>query len=451
MTTPSYTYTTDYPTYLPSASYAIITGISNWSSPWTSTAISIPSTYTATYTADSYTYTVPVTDISGNVFNNSGNANATSITSIALTSNVTTIGAYAFANLTSLTTITNFSTNITSLGNYAFSGCSSLTTFTIPDSLSSIGNGTFYNCSELTSISIPATVTEINLYAFGGCTALESLEILGSSVTIDSSSNDSANPFYNTSISNLLCTNSSGTYTYELTIGADPTTIIQTFYNSEYAPSGWIPTTGYSSYPKYVFSNSDPFGGSGMSFTTSYNSTDASNTYITSTYGNVAINAIDSTNIIYLGCTDCSSNVNNNLGNTVNDVYMGGNLTVDASLNVGGNLTVDGSLNVGGYTTFGGGTPFMKIQYGYGQATAVVGYDTNMGTLIYGNVAFNQSFKSTPYVLVTANGYYNGSGSYKCYPASVYNVNTTGFQAYINAWGASSSSSVNFYWIAIGN
>jgi len=88
-----------------------------------------------------------------------------------------------------------------------------------------------------------------------------------------------------------------------------------------------------------------------MSFTTSYNSTDASNTYISSTYGNVVINAVDASNSIYLGRTDCSSNVNNNLGNTVNDVYVGGNLNVDGSLNLTGTLNSAGPVIITGSTT----------------------------------------------------------------------------------------------------
>jgi len=221
-----------------------------------------------------------------------------------------------------------------------------ITTIYLPSTTTTIGSYAFSGLTSLTSIIIPANVTTIGTSAFYNCSSLNSLEILGTNVTIGDTC------FYDTNLNYLLCTKNYDLYTYNLTIGTEPTSIIQNFYNSSIAPSGWV---SIYNYPKYVYP--DLYGGSGMSFTTSYNSTDASNTYISSTYGNVAINAFDSTNSIYLGCTDCSSNVNNNLGNTVNDVYMGGNLTVDSSLNVGSyatiseDLTVDGSLNVSGYAT----------------------------------------------------------------------------------------------------
>ena len=447
-------------------------GISNWNIYWDTTEGTTDTSYNGVI--DISNNYPACTYIASNALNTSSispqttisTMNYEQITTIYLPSTTTTIGSYAFSGLTSLTSInlndnitelndytfyncyslvlTSLPTNLTLIGNYTFYDCSNVSFTSWPSTLTSIGTGAFYNCSSLTSITIPATITEINLYTFGNCTSLATLEILGSSVTIDSSSNDSANPFYNTSITYLLCTNSSGTYTYELTIGTDPTTIIQTFYNSSSAPLGWISTTGYS-YPKYVYS--DEYGGSGMSFTTSYNSTDASNTYISSTYGNVVINALDASNSIYLGCTDCSSNVNNNLGNTINDVYVGGNLTVDSSLNVGGNLTVDGSLNVGGYITFGGGTPFMKIQYG---TIFIEGYYNDYSA---GTVTFNPSFSTVPVVTLSCESPSDYGNSWQNV-VSTSNLSNTGFNIkgfYITNGVINNYCGTNVYWIAIGN
>jgi hypothetical protein len=455
----------NYVTY-PDLSYNSPTfyGISNWNIYW-DTTLSGGSTFNGII--DISNNCSGCTDIYSNALNTSSISPQTSIstinyeqiTTIYLPSTVTSIESYAFSGLTSLTSInlndnitelndytfyncyslvlTSLPTNLTLIGNYTFYDCSNVSFTSWPSTLTSIGTAAFYNCSSITSTTIPATITEINLYTFGNCTSLASLEILGTSVTIDSSSNELANPFYNTAITYLLCTNSSGTYTYELTIGTDPTTIIQTFYTSEYAPLGWIPTAGYSSYPKYVYS--DVLGGSGMSFTTSYNSTDVSNTYISSTYGNVAINATDSTNSIYLGCTDCSSNVNSNLGNTVNDVYVGGNLTVDSSLNVGGFVNLNALAS----------SPppaFQQILFG----TTFFSEQNNLSNFL--TVTFSTPFATgtTPIVIITGQGPNNEN-----YNVNLFNVvstSNTQFQVkgfYIKET-QSLTASCYFYWIAIG-
>jgi hypothetical protein len=70
---------------------------------------------------------------------------------------------------------------VTSIGDYAFASCSGLTSIDIPDSVTSIGDYAFYYCSGLTSIDIPDSVTSIGTYAFGYC-SLTSCTI-GSGVT----------------------------------------------------------------------------------------------------------------------------------------------------------------------------------------------------------------------------------------------------------------------------
>ena len=56
--------------------------------------------------------------------------------------------------------------SVTSIGDYAFADCSSLTSLTIPNSITSIGYSAFSSCSSLTSITIPNSVTSIGDYAF---------------------------------------------------------------------------------------------------------------------------------------------------------------------------------------------------------------------------------------------------------------------------------------------
>ena len=64
---------------------------------------------------------------------------------------------------------------VTSIGNYAFAVCTGLTSVTIPDGVTSIESGAFYGCSGLTSVTIPDSVTSIGNYAFYDCSGLTSV------------------------------------------------------------------------------------------------------------------------------------------------------------------------------------------------------------------------------------------------------------------------------------
>ncbi len=100
----------------------------------------------------------------------------TEITNLIIPSSVTSIGAYAFEDCSSLTSVT-IPEGVTSIGGYAFSGCSGLTSVTIPEGVTSIGNQAFRYCSGLTAVTIPSSVTNIGNYAFGDCTGLTSVTI----------------------------------------------------------------------------------------------------------------------------------------------------------------------------------------------------------------------------------------------------------------------------------
>ena len=106
----------------------------------------------------------------------------TSLKSITLGDNVTSIGKDAFSNCFGLTSIT-IPDSVTSIGDFAFSS-SELTSITLGDNVTSIGDGAFWLC-ELTSITIPKSVTSIGRSAFRYCDRLTSITIPNSVTSIE--------------------------------------------------------------------------------------------------------------------------------------------------------------------------------------------------------------------------------------------------------------------------
>ena len=58
---------------------------------------------------------------------------------------------------------------VTTIGNYAFAGSTSLTSVSIPDGVTTIDGSAFEGCTSLTSVTIPESVAEIKDWAFGDC------------------------------------------------------------------------------------------------------------------------------------------------------------------------------------------------------------------------------------------------------------------------------------------
>ena len=74
--------------------------------------------------------------------------------------------------------------NVTSIGNHAFDGCKAFKSFTFTPRITSIGNSAFRNCGGLTSIKLPSKVDQLGDYAFADCENLESA-IFNSNVEIN--------------------------------------------------------------------------------------------------------------------------------------------------------------------------------------------------------------------------------------------------------------------------
>ena len=89
---------------------------------------------------------------------------------------VTSIGAAAFSNCRSLTSVT-IGNGVMNISKQAFYGCSRLTSITIPDSVISIDNWAFGYCNSLEHITIPNRVTSIGDYAFSYCNSITSITI----------------------------------------------------------------------------------------------------------------------------------------------------------------------------------------------------------------------------------------------------------------------------------
>ena len=86
------------------------------------------------------------------------------IKSITIPRKVEFIGANAFENCKSLTTV-NLK-NVRTIYDRAFSGCINLQIVIFQEGLESIGEGCFYRCRRLQEIDLPETVNEIKKGAF---------------------------------------------------------------------------------------------------------------------------------------------------------------------------------------------------------------------------------------------------------------------------------------------
>ena len=189
---------------VPSASFAHTAGDISYSSDGTSVTITGCS---ASPCADPLVIPAsiggePVTTIGASAF-----ANNTSLGSITLPSSLTTIGAYAFQNTSNLADIT-IPASVTSIGYWsfdhsrvtsvsieagsqlttidtdAFQGASQLVSINLPPSLTTLGNEVFWDCVSLTGITIPSEITSIPSGTFHGNVALSSVTFAaGSKVT----------------------------------------------------------------------------------------------------------------------------------------------------------------------------------------------------------------------------------------------------------------------------
>lgn len=134
----------------------------------------------------------------------------TNLKNVQLPDNMTSIHASMFENCTSLTDI-QIPSGVTSIGIGAFEGCTALENVNIPEQITKIENGTFEGCTSLRSIQIPEGVTCIEQHAFENCSSLETVSVPGSVVNIEQWA------FYSSGLKSLEIRQGTG----ETTIGED--------------------------------------------------------------------------------------------------------------------------------------------------------------------------------------------------------------------------------------
>ena len=101
----------------------------------------------------------------------------TSLTTLTIGSNVTSIGYSAFYGCSGLNSPVIIPNSVTSIGISAFDGCVALPAVTIGTNVETIGRNAFYQCRALTSVTIPKFVGEIDFQAFAYCDKLDNLII----------------------------------------------------------------------------------------------------------------------------------------------------------------------------------------------------------------------------------------------------------------------------------
>lgn len=116
------------------------------------------------------------------IINNRFRIFASSVTSITIPDDMTTIPHNFFSQCNKLKVVV-IPNSVTSIGSCAFEGCSELTDVSIPETVTDIGSHAFSRCFMLSHVSIPPQLTVINKYAFFECRSLKKI-VIPSSVTL---------------------------------------------------------------------------------------------------------------------------------------------------------------------------------------------------------------------------------------------------------------------------
>ncbi|MBR2086285.1 MAG: leucine-rich repeat protein [Oscillospiraceae bacterium] len=108
---------------------------------------------------------------------------------------VTSVGAYAFAENTVLTSVT-IPDSVKSIGNSAFTKCTRLTWITIPEGVTTIGQSAFAS-TNLSYVKLPESIISIEPSAFVWCSELSALIIPNPECAVFDSAETINNGFWN--------------------------------------------------------------------------------------------------------------------------------------------------------------------------------------------------------------------------------------------------------------
>ena len=92
--------------------------------------------------------------------------NCSSLTTVIIDEDVTSIGGYCFSGCSSLSSV---EISCALISPYAFENCTKLVSVKINDGVQTIGSFAFLNCTGISEISVPDSVTNIGNGAFSGC------------------------------------------------------------------------------------------------------------------------------------------------------------------------------------------------------------------------------------------------------------------------------------------
>ena len=97
------------------------------------------------------------------------------INRVVIDGNITSIGSYAFYNLSNLVSVQfDGVSKLTKIGDNAFSYCTSLTDIILPSTVKSVGKNAFYNCKAMTNFTTNCSASYGD-YAFEYCTNLKTV------------------------------------------------------------------------------------------------------------------------------------------------------------------------------------------------------------------------------------------------------------------------------------